>query len=71
MITAGKSHPIVYEMRITASELDITIKGLKAIKDPSKYDKKLLEEYEILSKIRSVRACRKYGYMDESRLNWQ
>ena len=72
----GTSNPIVYEMRITASELDVILLALEHetsegndyynnIKD------KLLKEYKCLSEIRNIRALRKYGYMDESRLNWK
>jgi len=71
MISEGDMYPIVYEIRMTASELDIIIKALKRLTDPSKDEMQLLTDYEKLSQMRDVRACRKYGYMDEGRMNWQ
>lgn len=71
MISSGKSYPIIYEMRMSASELDMIIKGLKLIKYPNDEEAKLLSQYEDLSKIRNNRALRQYGYMDEMRLNWK
>ena len=66
----GQEYPVVYEMRITAMELDVIIRGLRELEKPSDYEKKLLSEYEALAEIRSIRALRRYGFMDSSRLNW-
>lgn len=67
----GIYSPIAYEIRMTASELGIIIKALKLYNTPTKEEKELLENYEKLYAILDVSSCRKYGYIDESRLNWK
>jgi len=76
IISGGSYSPIIYEMRITASELDIMLLALEHEKARgndifTETKERLLKELKLLSEIRQVRSLRKYGYMDESRLNWK
>jgi len=76
MISEGTYNPIIYEMRISASELDVLLLALEHEKATgndifSETKERLLKELRLLSEIRQIRSLRKYGYMDELRLNWE
>jgi len=75
MITTGEHMPIVYEMRISASELDVILIALDAWETTDTLFKKqrdeLRQQYRKLQNIRGVDGLVKYGVMDKSRMNWK
>ena len=75
MINVGEFSPLVYEMRISADELDTILYALKQIPEKKRYltnvHEKLIKNYEKLTAIRNVDGLRRYGLMDASRNNWK
>ena len=75
MHTVGETHPIIYELRTSAMELDVILIALNAWKTEDTLFKKerdeLIEHYTKLQNIRTVNGLVRYGTMDSSRLNWQ
>lgn len=76
-VTVGESKPIIYELMLSASELDvILIKLEKGGIESGVYgetQKKLIDYFKKLQDIRSPSDVRlvRYGIMDSSRLNWE
>ncbi len=67
--------PIIYEIRISAMELDVILIALNEWKTVdtlfNKQREELINSYGKLQSIRAVKGLKKYGTMDESRLNWE
>lgn len=75
MISVGETYPIIYEMRISAEELDLLLIQLQK-GDPEKglygeIQQRLTENFKKLQAIRNVNGLRRYGLMDSSRNNWK
>jgi len=75
MHTTGESMPIIYEVRISAMELDVILLALSKwdTKDTlfNKQREELIDAYSKLQSIRTVKGLQKYGIMDEGRMNWK
>ena len=67
--------PIIYEMKISASELDVILLALSNWKTKdsifNKQREELIDAYGKLQSIRTVKGLERYGTMDSSRLNWK
>ena len=76
-VTVGESKPIIYELMLSASELDVILIKLEqgGIEGGvyGETQKKLIDYFKKLQDIRSPSDVRlvRYGIMDSSRLNWE
>lgn len=76
MITAGDSKPIIYELRLSALELDVLLIKLQQGKEENGvYGKTQKELTDFFTKLQAIRGGSgrlvRYGTMDSSRLNWE
>ena len=64
-----------YELKISASELDVILLALSNWKTKdsifNKQREELIDAYGKLQSIRTVKGLERYGIMDSSRLNWK
>lgn len=72
-IVRGSERHYGVELRLTTSELDIIVEGLKKLEKTKRNgidSEQLLKDMETMSNLPRIRALRKYGSFDDSRLNF-
>lgn len=72
-IVRGSERHYGVELRLTTSELDIIVAGLKKLEKTKRGgidSEQLLKEMEIMAELPRIRALRKYGSFGDSRLNF-
>jgi len=76
MITAGENKPIIYELRLSALELDVLlIKLQQGTEENGVYGETQKKLTDFFTKLQAIRSSDgrlvRYGTMDSSRLNWE